>query len=47
MAEDNPGPDDLCQGGVVATIIKMLKLPDRRVKILIQALTKARIIDFT
>ena len=47
MAEENPGPDDLYRVGVVATIMKMLKLPDGRVKILIQALTKARILDFT
>ena len=47
MSEDNPGPDDLYRVGVVATIMKMLKLPDGRVKILIQALTKARILDFT
>lgn len=47
MAEENPGPDDLYRVGTVATIMKMLKLPDGRVKILIQALTKARIIDFT
>ena len=47
MAEENPGPDDLYRVGVVATIMKMLKLPDGRIKILIQALTKARILDFT
>ena len=47
MAEENPGPDDLYRVGVVATIMKMVKLPDGRIKILIQALTKARILDFT
>ncbi len=47
MAEENPGPDDLYRVGVVATIMKMVKLPDGRVKILIQAITKARILDFT
>jgi ATP-dependent Lon protease len=47
MSEDNPGPDDLYRVGVVATIMKMVKLPDGRVKILIQAITKARILDFT
>ena len=46
MSEEKPQPDDLYRVGVIATIMKMLKLPDGRVKVLIQALTKARIIEY-
>ena len=45
-ANDTPTPDDIFRVGVVATIMKMLKLPDGRIKILVQALTKARIVDY-
>ena len=43
---DTPTPDDIYRVGVVGSIMKMLKLPDGRIKILVQALTKARIIDY-
>ena len=43
---DTPAPDDIYGVGVVGSIMKMLKLPDGRIKILVQALTKARIIDY-
>ncbi len=39
-AEDKPGADDLYRVGTVATILRMLKLDDGRVKILVQGLTK-------
>ena len=45
-ANDSPSPEEIFRVGVVATIMKMLKLPDGRIKILVQALTKARIIDY-
>jgi len=45
-SNDTPSPDDIYRVGVVASIMKMLKLPDGRIKILVQALTKARIIDY-
>lgn len=44
---ENPGPDDLFTVGTVGIIMRMLKLPDGRVKILVQGLTKARVISFT
>ncbi|MFH0812737.1 MAG: endopeptidase La [Pseudomonadota bacterium] len=44
---DTPSPDDIYRVGVVATVVKMLKLPDGRIKILIQALKKAHIIEYT
>ncbi len=45
-SEEDPGPEDIFQVGTVAMVVKMLKLPDGRVKILVQGLTKARIVDF-
>jgi len=35
-----PSPDDLYSVGTVCMIIRMLKLPDGRVKILVQGLSK-------
>jgi ATP-dependent Lon protease len=43
---ESPSKDDLYSVGTVGTILRMLKLPDGRLKILVQGLTKARIIDF-
>ena len=36
VAEENPGPDDIYQVGTISMIMRMLKLPDGRVKILVQ-----------
>jgi len=44
---ENPGPEDLFTVGTVGIIMRMLKLPDGRVKILVQGLTKARVLSFT
>jgi ATP-dependent Lon protease len=43
---EEPGPEDLYTIGTVGMIVRMLKLPDGRVKILIQGLTKARLKKF-
>jgi ATP-dependent Lon protease len=43
---DDPTPDDLYQTGTVAMIMRMLKMPDGRLKVLVQGLTRARILDF-
>jgi len=40
---ENPEPDDLYGVGTVGMIMRMLKLPDGRVKILVQGITKAKI----
>ncbi len=45
-AVDDPSPDDLYATGTVAMIMRMLKMPDGRLKVLVQGLTRARIIDF-
>ena len=42
-----PKPDELHTVGTVGVIMRMLKLPDERIKILVQGLAKARIIDYT
>ncbi|NCC24895.1 MAG: endopeptidase La [Deltaproteobacteria bacterium] len=43
---DEPGPDDLYRVGTVAMIMRMLKMPDGRLKVLVQGLTRARVKDF-
>jgi ATP-dependent Lon protease len=44
--DEDPGPEGIYRIGTVAMVVKMLKLPDGRVKILVQGLTKARIAAF-
>lgn len=44
---ENPSPGDLYAVGTVGIIMRMLKLPDGRVKILVQGTSKARVLDFT
>jgi ATP-dependent Lon protease len=43
---ENPSTDDLYTVGTVGTILRMLKLPDGRFKVLVQGLSKARILKF-
>jgi ATP-dependent Lon protease len=43
---ENPTTDDLYTVGTVGTILRMLKLPDGRFKVLVQGLSKARILKF-
>lgn len=47
MNVENPTPDDLYKVGTVCMIMRMLKLPDGRVKILVQGLNKARVDNYT
>ncbi len=42
-----PQPEDLHPVGTVGTIMRMIKVPDGRVKVLIQGVVRARIIAFT
>ncbi len=46
ISAENPSPSEIYSLGTVAMIMRMRKLPDGRIKILIQGLTKARITDF-
>ncbi|WP_457573394.1 endopeptidase La [Desulfolithobacter sp.] len=43
--KDDPDPEDLYRVGMVSMIMRTLKLPDGRLKVLVQALSKARIRD--
>ncbi|MGE5894298.1 MAG: endopeptidase La [bacterium] len=45
LSIENPGIDDLYRIGTVGLIMRMLKLPDGRVKILVQGLSKARMLE--
>jgi ATP-dependent Lon protease len=44
---ENPTPEDLFTVGTVALVMRMLKLPDGRVKILVQGLSKARAMNYS
>ncbi len=46
VTEENPTPDTIYKTGTVAMIMRMRKLSDGRIKILIQGMTKASISDF-
>ena len=43
---DNPSQEDIHAVGSVGMVTRMLKLPDDRIKILVQGLAKARIVEF-
>src|SRR5215211_5955828 len=43
LDKEEPAGEDLYQIGTVAVIMRMLKLPDGRIRILVQGLTRARI----
>ncbi|HDO35371.1 MAG TPA: endopeptidase La, partial [Nitrospirae bacterium] len=45
LSVENPGPEDLHSVGTAGLIMRMLKLPDGRVKILVQGLKKAKVLD--
>ena len=44
---ESPQPEDIFKIGTVGIIRRMLKLPDERVKILVQGLARANIVDYT
>ncbi len=43
---EEPGADDIYQYGTVATILRMMKLEDDRIKILVQGVARGRIKEF-
>ncbi len=43
---ENPEPNDIHEIGTVGIIMRMLKLPDERIKILVQGVAKARIAKY-
>ena len=42
---DEPGADDLYSHGTIASILQMLKLPDGTVKVLVEGLERATVVD--
>lgn len=46
ITKEDPEPEDLYTSGTVCMIMRMLKLPDGRVKILVQGLSRAKIDKF-
>lgn len=44
---EDPGPDDLYTVGTVVQVMRMLKMPDSRVKILVQGVSRARVRSFS
>jgi ATP-dependent Lon protease len=44
--EDDPGPDDIYPVGTAALIMRMLKLPDGRIRVLVQGLSRARTVSY-
>jgi ATP-dependent Lon protease len=45
--EEEPQSKDLYEVGTVAVIMRMLKLPDERIRVLVQGVCRARLRDFT
>nr|WP_217909626.1 endopeptidase La [Desulfosediminicola flagellatus] len=45
--KDNPQEADLYDVGMVCMVMRTLKMPDGRLKVLVQAMSKARITEFT
>ncbi len=41
--QEEPGPDDLYTTGSVVHVLRMLKLPDGRIKVLVQGITRAKV----
>lgn len=46
ITKEDPEPEDLYTNGTVCMIMRMLKLPDGRVKILVQGLSRAQVTRF-
>lgn len=46
-AEDDPGKDGVFQIGTVGTILQLLKLPDGTVKVLVEGVRRAKVVDYT
>ncbi|MDR0548416.1 MAG: endopeptidase La [Deltaproteobacteria bacterium] len=46
LHQEDPTPDDLYKVGSVAQILRQIRLPDGRLKILVQGLAKAKVVAF-
>jgi len=45
-AVEEPGPADLYETGTAAAVMRMLKLPDGRIRLLVQGLSRVRVDGF-
>ena len=45
-ADDNPSPEDIHSIGTVSNILQLLRLPDGTIKVLVEGVQRARIVDF-
>ena len=43
---NDPGPDDIYKVGTIGTIVQMLRLPDGTVKILVEGVSRAKLISY-
>src|SRR5690606_18853774 len=46
MNTENPTPKDIYEIGAIGMIMRLLKLPDGRLKVLVQGLSRAKIKEF-
>ena len=46
-ATEDPGPEDIYRVGTVVQVMRMLKMPDSRVKILVQGVSRAHVREFS
>ncbi|MCH8322316.1 MAG: endopeptidase La [Proteobacteria bacterium] len=45
--DDDPNPEDLYDVGTLASVLQILKLPDGTVKVLVEGLKRARVVEYT
>ncbi len=45
--DDDPAPEALYEVGTLATVLQLLKLPDGTVKVLVEGVSRARVLEFT
>lgn len=45
--DDDPTPEDIYEIGTVATVLQLLKLPDGTVKVLVEGVKRAKIVEYT
>ncbi len=45
-AEDDPKPESVFSAGVLASVLQLLKLPDGTVKVLVEGVARAKVLDY-
>jgi ATP-dependent Lon protease len=46
-SDDDPAPEALFETGTLATVLQLLKLPDGTVKVLVEGVSRARVLEYT